>query len=282
MSVIVTLDMYSGLPNPTWELNEAQVRQLKELLAENKEVSHLRSPAGLSHLGYRGFVISTIGEISIPKKALVFDGILDIGESDQPNYVDHDSRLELFLLETAGTSLHEDEKGIVSLEIEKNVKSGIASTIKKFKIMAVPPFDPGKWNNDPNIKRNNNCYNYANDRITNSFAQPGRGSGHEGPNPPDCAGTGQAAQCDGQIPIQSVVNTPVEGHYVALVIWPGKDYHWYRSDTNGMWSHKPGQTPARNTDNSGRSIPDPNNCDRGPYTNWCGFYHCIPDHVVIR
>ena len=33
-------------------------------------------------------------------------------------------------------------------------------------------------NNDSKITRNNNCYNYGNDQITNTFAQPGKASGH--------------------------------------------------------------------------------------------------------
>jgi hypothetical protein len=65
------------------------------------------------------------------------------------------------------------------------------------------------------------------------------------------------------------------------VIWPSADYHWYRLDNNAMWSHKPGQTAARNTDNSGNQIHDPRECDRGPYITWCNFYHSIPANTQI-
>ena len=33
------------------------------------------------------------------------------------------------------------------------------------------------WNNIPAAQLNNNCYNYANNKLTYTFAQPGRGSG---------------------------------------------------------------------------------------------------------
>ena len=33
------------------------------------------------------------------------------------------------------------------------------------------------WNDIPAAQLNNNCYNYANDKITNSYAQPGTASG---------------------------------------------------------------------------------------------------------
>ena len=30
------------------------------------------------------------------------------------------------------------------------------------------------------------------------------------------------------------------GYAVLLVIGPKRDYHWYRQDADGTWSHKPG------------------------------------------
>jgi len=33
---------------------------------------------------------------------------------------------------------------------------------------------------------------------------------------------------------------------VALVIDPGIDYHWYRQNSDGTWSHKPGGGCVRN------------------------------------
>ncbi|MBV9102244.1 MAG: hypothetical protein JO060_01570 [Candidatus Eremiobacteraeota bacterium] len=55
---------------------------------------------------------------------------------------------------------------------------------------------------------------------------------------------------------------------------PGYDFHWYRRDRDGTWSHKPGGTEARNVDNSGHIITDPRTADRGPYTQFCGCY-CV-------
>ncbi len=282
MSTIITIRMYSGVSDPAWELTPEQEITLKEKLQENKEVTLQQSPSSTGLLGYRGFEIRSTGESEIPNKALVFDSILDIGKTDQSNFIDSNSEIEKYLLETAGVALQQDEKTYVDGEILKNSSGGIANSLKEFNLMAVPPFNPGKWNNNPTVKRNNNCYNYANDKITNTFAQPGRGSGQTGPYPPSCSGTGAAAGRDGQIPVSSASSTPAQGHFIGLVIWPGRDYHWYRLDNNAMWSHKPGQTAARNTDNSGNLISDPQTCNRGPYTEWCGFYHCIPSQIRIR
>jgi hypothetical protein len=47
------------------------------------------------------------------------------------------------------------------------------------------------------------------------------------------------------------------------------DFHWYRQDEVGCWSHKPGGTLVRDSDNGGNRITDPQLADRGPYTDFC-------------
>jgi hypothetical protein len=127
----------------------------------------------------------------------------------------------------------------------------------------------------------NNCYNYACDQVTNDFAQPGYASGKLVVhgwiwNVPDCPRVTELAVSDG-------LRTRADGeqaaerctHTVALAIDPdpdSRDYHWYRLDDNGMWSHKPGRMAVRNTDNSGNPISDPRTADRGPYTVFCGYF----------
>ena len=84
-----------------------------------------------------------------------------------------------------------------------------------------------------------------------------------------CANVATAANWDGCKATCSGGNKTV-----ALVIWPNVDYHWYRLHSNGFWGHKPGGTAARNTDNSGNVIGgalNPQNCNRGNYTVFCGY-----------
>lgn len=40
------------------------------------------------------------------------------------------------------------------------------------------------------------------------------------------------------------------------------DYHWYRQNPDGTWSHKPGQTKVRDYDFDGNEILDPEYCNR--------------------
>ena len=72
---------------------------------------------------------------------------------------------------------------------------------------------------------------------------------------------------------------------MALVIRPEPvaqpDFHWYRLDDNGMWSQKHGPAPCQNVDESGNAISDPETCDRGDYTLFCGYFLSDPSKVTI-
>ena len=78
------------------------------------------------------------------------------------------------------------------------------------------------------------------------------------------------------VPIGKYDVCPTGTYKVALVVNPGEDYHWYRQDSDGLWSHKPGVTEIRRTDNSNKLIVDPQSCDRGDYTAFVGYYAVTP------
>ena len=71
---------------------------------------------------------------------------------------------------------------------------------------------------------------------------------------------------------------------------PDIDYHFYRQDRSGLWSHKDGWGPATNKDARGKVIEDPADASRDyrknkgkgkgkgkgkNYTQVCGYY-CVP------
>ena len=70
--------------------------------------------------------------------------------------------------------------------------------------------------------------------------------------------------------------TTIGAYKIALVIAPGYDYHWYRQDSDGLWSHKPGTTPVTRFDNSNDLIIDPQTANRGLYTEFIGYFEVIP------
>jgi hypothetical protein len=137
-----------------------------------------------------------------------------------------------------------------------------------------PSYTPSFWNDDPAVRWNNNCYNYSNNKRTDTFAQPGRASGITLTSANmNCADVAPAAIADG---IEAAPSGPCSCCHVriALVIAPGWDYHWYRLDADGMWTHKPGPGAATNLDNSNNPISNPETADRGPYTVFCGYF-CV-------
>lgn len=82
----------------------------------------------------------------------------------------------------------------------------------------------------------------------------------------------QYAANDGLIPTTREAVAPCGMTKVALVIWPYHDYHWYRQDSDGLWSHKRGSSEATNLDRSGNIITDPESAARGPYVVFAGYF----------
>lgn len=76
---------------------------------------------------------------------------------------------------------------------------------------------------------------------------------------------------------------------IALVVHPGEDYHFYREDPDGFWSHKDGANKVKRYDAEGQPIVNPQTAardyrPRGSFLNYkdfCGFY-CAPRRKTIR
>jgi len=131
----------------------------------------------------------------------------------------------------------------------------------------------------------NNCYNYASDKINDQFAQPGHPN--LSLNAFTCQEVINAAKTYDKLDMTEVdcnsICTGTARYQVALVVWPGYDYHWYRKDSRSdglnQWSHKPGLSKVTNEDASINLISDPENADISPYTKFCGCY-CISKSTV--
>ena len=132
--------------------------------------------------------------------------------------------------------------------------------------------------------RFNNCYNYAMNNRTDTFAQPGQA--HDCYFEIDCSSVAHAASCDGVI---NTCNDDTPYSCIAMVISQEiNDYHWYHwHSLSNFWAHKPGGTAARNYDNSNQIILpsqglDPSNCNRGPYSIFCGYYYAPKDTRLYK
>lgn len=158
---------------------------------------------------------------------------------------------------------------------------------------SIPPYSPTYWNDAGTVQNNNNCYNYGNNKRTDTFAQPGKAAGAMYSMPITCQGIRNAAMADGLMPLPSSGTCPSGKDKIALVVAPcvapgcsapyyaGNDYHWYRQDSNHMWSHKPGHTQATNVDNSNQTISNPENANRCSssycYSEFCGYFCSCSD-----
>jgi hypothetical protein len=138
--------------------------------------------------------------------------------------------------------------------------------------------------NVPEAVGRNNCYCFASNHLANvRYALPGRRGGRPSvPPDPQCWNVIDGLRADGWVD-GCQTNTIT----IALVIWPDVDYHFYRVVTGGpdwWWGHKPGGTPARYTDQDNRPLKQPlrpDNCSRGEYIHFCGFFYQNNDTAYV-
>ena len=155
-----------------------------------------------------------------------------------------------------------------------------------------PRYNPANWNDEDTGGRYqwaNNCYSYACDiRYDGNKINPSLRDYDGGyrPRPGEASGQGRKVKMNCEDIMRRATGDGLyilhekcckRGyHKVALVVGP-EDFHWYRQDQGGMWSHKPGIDKVRNTDALGRPISNPEKADWGSlYDTFCG-YMCAPD-----
>jgi len=72
---------------------------------------------------------------------------------------------------------------------------------------------------------------------------------------------------------------PADSYKGAVVVAPGRDYHYYRLNDEGYWTHKPGYKPSTAYDAKNNLITNPEKASRDygslNYRDFCG-YICVP------
>ena len=319
--VRVTIDIFSGRPNPVWILDEPLAKEvLRQIYAEPGVISPADQDRGV--LGFRGLLLEIEGEDKLPWKIRLAGGFskkesrgLEIaeqliaslgratvlpahGEADRKAFEGLDLvtlvRQELNNVPLDGAAAPVDmsspsstapvQKAANQVGGNNDVIYGWTTYNQGACLYEASGFNPSYWNASY-VQPYNNCYNYATNRRTDTFAQPGRATG-AGTTTMQCSTVANGAVSD-----QNLADPTCGASYLAprdrmaLVIWPGVDYHWYRrhngTGNDEFWGHKPGSTAARNTDNSGRVIYNPETANRGGYTVFCGYFYS-PSNVVIQ
>ena len=239
-----TLDIYSGNPNPSWELSEDKAKEFTEMPGW----MDIMNPEdhGLSlDLGYRGFIVSVLSEESEkigsakegiekthyhPKLPNTFR-IYGSKKSDESNKgfkpslsLEDIQEKEKWLLDTMKTSPNLSkgfDQGLKTFNDNHKIKQlieqaindgghpqqGISETLQEESRQPSPEalascniwsayYNPSFWN-DSRYQGYNNCYNYAMNMRTNTFAQPGRAHGCNFSI--NCGSVSAAARCDGVV-----------------------------------------------------------------------------------
>ena len=287
----VTIDTFSGRENPVVELKGKEAKDALERLQPGRKLTKddLSIPATPT-LGYRGMIVEPTGVTGtrLPKSFRLTHGDLSGGNL---SHRAADETFEEYLLRDGGPvsrlGLGARFPGVLRREMRRfrAVREALSTRPvipwpPKIVCRCAPLYEPAWWN-VPARQPFNNCYNYATNYRTNTFAQPGRAAGAMY-GALNCAAVAPAAVKDELIASPQANNKcPAEGHLVALVIWPGTDYHWYRKGRNGLWTHKPGGTAVTHLDNAGAAITDPRTANRGPYTVFCTFMVVMHGHIRI-
>lgn len=301
----VTVDLFSGRPDPTWIINEADYAE--KLLSQLSEMAdHLRDPDEMfSGLGFRGIRFQRLGDDELGRR-LPMRFAIATGSSEEPPEIMEIAQ-EVIRSMTRFNKIRFPDHQLTPLDGE--LQDYILKRFEEFRLAHIRDwglgilrpcpvrktvrdpkckdceyeesrFNPNFWNADPQVRMNNNCYNYARNWRTDTFAQPGRASGNW-PNPMACADVAGGAISDGLVSrCKCLAQNEYPRRLMALVVDPGWDYHWYRKQCGGFWGHKPGSTAARNTDNSSKLITDPETCDRGGYTDFCGYFYAGKSVVI--
>lgn len=164
-----------------------------------------------------------------------------------------------------------------------------------------PHYEPDIYNKTRRMRESHNCFAYAfnhqdvppesecNEKVcTTPFHQPGRRTGfpkwHEikGKRCPDLLAR-LYAEVPGLSQATFTQKCPRGTSKIAYVVDPKEDYHFYRQDSDGLWSHKPGATAVKRTDANGAIIYNPELASRDyrdkngrlNYKYFCG-YLCAP------
>ena len=114
----VTLNIFSGRPNPTWALSSKDANQL---LSKINELPKSNSTSSLDGLGYNGFQVELTHSAS-PKSKIISDKGLVIYSNNGTNYYFSDSQrlVEKFLLKSGKSTLDSQLYQTVKAEIETN------------------------------------------------------------------------------------------------------------------------------------------------------------------
>jgi hypothetical protein len=307
----VEIDVFSGRPNPTFELSEKEEKEfLDRIVAQAGEMSPVLDQTQKFGLGYRGLLIKQIkvdkgpwskakrpkdlslpSELEAPEDGFPVEFRLGARQAKGDSTADwllkiaEQKRLpigdEVWKVIRQGVNVLPDTPGVKDRPPEaSDTKTGgaeFAPKTMKWNVCSSPFYLANQDEfNSPEHVLLNNCYCFGSNRLADvRYALPGKASGRPATSN-TCASMTDGLRADGWVEgCQESTLT------IAMVIWPGinGDYHFYRlvsGNPGWWWEHKPGATRVIWWDNQGAMLTNgltPENCNRGPYTDFCGYFY---------
>lgn len=303
----ITAELFSGRPNPTWIItDEDAAREVIGAAGESAELTGAPG-AGYDGLGWRELVVTSLDDDedrwpeglsrTFALGTLAARDLRGSGELAQRIVTDMTRYADIIRPEHDLTPIDGEMRDLTLSWLDRFLReppewvrpdilpplNPLRTTVRDRRCeqctYEVSQFNPVFWNR-LQVQPRNNCYNYGRNWRTDTFAQPGRAHGAQ-TRVMSCPTVTAAALADGlRHRCDCLPDREYPRRHVALVVAPGGDYHWYREQRDGFWGHKPGPTAARNTDNKGVVITDPESCDRGWYTDFCGYFYAGRSVVI--
>jgi len=266
----ITIDMFSGRPNPAWFITDRDESQrLLDVVGESQSL--LAAPgAGFDGLGYREVEVTMTGDDPRPKGIPVqfaigstaSQDVAGSGELARAVIGSMERYAEIHLPSHELTPLTAQIRDLALVQLQRLLSDpptwGRPTSKRGNPLITttrdplcercqyeVSQYNPGFWN-APTVQPYNNCYNYARNWRTDTFAQPGRAHDAQ-TGVMSCPRVTAAAMADG-LHHRCDCEPPSEfpRRLMALVVGPGYDYHWYRHQRGGFWGTSPG-TQLRGT-----------------------------------
>lgn len=270
MTATVTLDVFSGLPNPSWTLSTSQYADLQSRVAPLR-AGVFETGFEPAEWGYKGLIVSApnaptvriIAGVEAKAAYLQFEG-------RSSTLIDPTRQIEQWLLQTSGglvESLGLEFAELTRARNESHIKNLPAGeTLGGFRCETGVAY-PGYASRSNWYASSSNCYNYANNVMAT-------GGVPAVPGPNNAASWTVAEMIDaatnndrltlvaGGGPLPAACPRDPKSHYLVICLREDfgngsfTDFHCLRLDNDGRWSHKDGSSAVSRRDGARQEMTD--------------------------
>lgn len=300
MSERITIDLYSGIPNPTWPIDERTVREWRARQSALRSVRPDPRFLPPHRSGFKGMTITMASDPSSGAYTAIGGFVFERGTNRA--WVDHGREAERWLFSTAPAEVLGDYG--LTYELLTAPREGLfavagiggAGIVGGISCPHAPtyPGNTGVWKGGVSAHMNpNNCYSYANNDPI-SFSDYGIPGPLTTDVPTTTAKMRKQLALDklgvlspaNELPPSCPVALPAkEAHFIAVcwrkMVGSQRDFHCFRMDRDGKWSHKDGTGEVTKSDSTGAIITDLRTAQFDWKLTLIGFFASVEGTRVI-